>query len=153
MRQLVLATALAAIPTLAIPTLSFADAAEDAIEARQGYMKMLAINMGTLAGMAKGEIEYNAEAATAAGNNIEALAGYALPALFIEGTAMGGAHETEALPAIWENSADFAAKYAGLQQAAAGAGAAVGGGQESIGPALQKLGGACKACHDDYRKE
>ena len=26
------------------------------------------------------------------------------------------------------------------------------GGQESIGPVLQKLGGACKACHDDYRQ-
>ena len=29
---------------------------------------------------------------------------------------------------------------------------AVKGGQENLGPVLQKIGGACKACHDNYRK-
>ncbi|MFD1794358.1 cytochrome c [Paracoccus aurantiacus] len=148
MRQLILASAIAIIPSITL-----ADAAEDAIEAREGYMKMLQINMGTLAGMAKGEIDYDAEAATTAGNNIETLSNYTLPALFIEGTSPDDGVETEALPAIWENSEDFATKFAGLQEAATGAGAAAGGGQEALGPLLQKLGGACKACHDDYRKD
>lgn len=148
MRQLILASVIATVPAIAL-----ADAAEDALEARDGYMKMLAINMGTLSGMAKGDIEYNPEAATTAGNNIEALSQYSLPALFIEGTSPDDGVETEALPAVWENSEDFATKFAGLQEAAAGAGAAAGGGQDALGPVLQKLGGACKACHDDYRKE
>ena len=148
MRKLILASVLAAVPVLA-----FADAAEDAIEAREGYMKMLSINMGTLAGMAKGEIAYDAAAATAAGDNIEALSKYTLPALFIAGTSPADGAKTEALPAVWENSADFATKFAGLQEAAAGAGAAAGGGQEALGPVLKKLGGACKACHDTYRKD
>ncbi|WP_232962529.1 c-type cytochrome [Paracoccus tegillarcae] len=133
--------------------IAHADAAEDALEARQGFMKMLSINMGTLSGMAKGDIAYDEAAATTAGNNLEALTGYAVPALFIEGTSTDDGVETEALPAIWENSEDFASKFSGLQEAAAGAGAAVAGGQESIGPVLQQLGGACKDCHDDYRED
>lgn len=148
MRQLILASVLTTVPVLAL-----ADAAEDAIEARAGYMKMLAINMATLSGMARGDVPYDAEAATAAGNNIESLSNYALTGLFIEGTSTDDGGDTEALPAIWENSEDFATKFAGLQEAAAGAGAAAGGGQEALGPVLQKLGGACKACHDDYREE
>lgn len=152
MRQLILASVIAAVPAF-LPTLSLADAVEDALEAREGFMKMLAINMGTLSGMAKGDIAYDAAAATAAGDNIEALSKYTLPALFIEGSSPADGIETEALPAVWENSADFGTKFAGLQEAAAGAGAAAGGGQEALGPLLQKLGGACKACHDTYRKD
>lgn len=116
-------------------------------------MKMLSINMGVLSGMAKGDIAYDEAAATAAGANIETLSKYTLPALFIAGTSPDDGVETEALPAIWENSEDFATKFAGLQEAAMGAGAAVAGGQESIGPVVQKLGGACKTCHDDYRED
>ncbi|SIS93465.1 c-type cytochrome [Paracoccus saliphilus] len=139
--------------TAALPLFAHADAAEDAIEARHGYMKMLSINMGTLAGMAKGEIEYDEAAASTAGANIETLSNYTVPALFPEGTAEGEADDSDALPAIWENPEDFARKFADLGEAATGAGDAVMGGQENIGPALQKLGGACKACHDDYRKK
>lgn len=146
--RLVLAAAIAALPAMAQ-----ADAAEDALEARQGYMKMLAINMGTLSGMAKGEIDYDEAAAAQAGSNIEAISQYVLPGLFIQGTSVDDVDGTEALPAIWENSADFTSKYEGLVSAAAGAGEAVAGGQDSIGPALQKLGGACKACHDNYRED
>ncbi|AUH64464.1 c-type cytochrome [Paracoccus zhejiangensis] len=137
----------------AFPVLAHADAVEDALEARQGFMKMLSINMGTLAGMAKGDIAYDAAAATQACTNLEALSQYGLPALFIDGTSTDDGVETEALPAIWANSEDFATKFAGLQEAATGAGAAVGGGQEAVGPVVQKLGEACKACHDDYRKD
>ena len=149
MRQLFIASVIAVVPLLA-----HADAAEDAIEARAGYMKMLALNMGTLAGTAKGEIPYDEAAVTAAASNIEALSRYnTLSALFIPGTAPADGKETEALPAVWEKPEEFAKQYAALQEAAAGAGAAVAGGQDKIGPVLQKLGGACKACHDDFRKE
>lgn len=146
--RLILAAAIAAVPVLA-----HADPMEDALEARHGFMKMLSINMGQLSGMAKGEIEYDAEAATTAASNIQALSGYDLPALFLDGTANGQMDDSDALPAIWEDSADFAAKYAALGEAATAAAGAVGGGAESIGPALQQLGGACKACHDKYRAD
>lgn len=149
MRIITLA-AVAAI--VAFPVTSYADAKEDAIEARHGYMKMLGMNMGTLSGMAKGEMPYDEAVASTAASNIEALTGYALSGLFIEGTSVDDNSDSEALPAIWEKPEEFSAKYAALVEAAAGAGEAVKGGQANIGPVLQKLGGSCKGCHDDFRK-
>lgn len=149
MRQLVIASVFAAVPLFA-----YADAADDFIEARAGYMKMLAINMATLAGTAKGEIPFDQAAFTAAAGNIETLSLYnTVPALFIPGSGPADGKKTEALPAVWEKPEEFAKKYADFQAAAAGAGVAVAGGQDALGPVLQKLGGACKACHDDFRKE
>jgi cytochrome c556 len=134
----------------AMPVLAQADP-KDVLDARHGFMKMLAINMGTLAGMAKGEIAYDETAAATAGANIETLSHYTLPALFIPGTAEGEIDDSAALPAIWERPEQFAQAYAGLAEAAAGAGEAVKGGQGNIGPVLQKLGGGCKECHDSFR--
>lgn len=148
-----LATSAAICLFAALPVIATAQSAEDALEARHGYMKMLAINMGKLSAMAKGEMAYDEAAASTAAANIVALTQYDVPSLFIDGTAEGEAEGSEALPAIWENPDDFATKFTELADAAAGSPEAVMGGQDNIGPALQKLGGACKACHDDYRKK
>lgn len=148
--RLIMSAALAGL--VALPVIATAQSAEDALEARHGYMKMLAINMGPLAGMAKGEIEYDEAAASTAAANIEALTQYSVPALFIAGTANGEIDDSDALPAIWEKPEQFAQEYAALGEAAAGASEAVKGGQANVGPVLQKLGGACKDCHDDFRK-
>jgi cytochrome c556 len=148
--------ALAVTLVLALPGLALAqsadEAAEKAIEARHGFMTMLGINMGQLSGMAKGEIAYDEAAATRAAANIVALTQYDAPALFIEGTSSEDNDDSDALPAIWEKPDDFRAKFAALGEAAAGSPDAVKGGQENLGPVLQKIGGACKACHDNYRK-
>lgn len=149
--RLTMMTAIAA--TAMVPLIAYADAKDDALEARHGFMKMISINMGTLAGMAKGEIEYDESAASTAAANIEALTNYGAPALFVEGTANGEVDGSDALPAIWEKPEDFAKKYAALGEAAAGTSDAVKGGQGNVGPVLQELGGACKDCHDDYRKK
>ena len=149
MRQLILASALAALPAAAIA--QDQDPITQAIEARQGFYTLLGANMGTLAAMAKGDIDYDEAAAMQAGNNIEALTNYSVPMHFIEGSSNADAEGTDALPAIWENMDDFRQKFADLGEAAAGAGDAVAGGQENIGPVIGQLGEACKACHDQYR--
>ncbi len=60
--------------------------------------------------------------------------------------------ETDALPAIWENMADFQEKVGNMQEAAANLNtAAQGGDMAAIGEAFKATGGTCKACHDDYR--
>ena len=64
----------------------------------------------------------------------------------------GSGDDTDALPAIWENPDDFAAKLAAFEDAAANLAAAVAAG-DAIGPAAQQLGQACKGCHDDYRAQ
>ena len=141
--------AAAALATM--PVIVHAQSVADAIEARHGYYKMLSINMTTLAGMAKGSVDYDEATASRAAANIEALTAYDLPSLFVEGSSMDDNMESAAKPAIWENPDDFAEKFEGLRSAAAGASDAVKGGQENVGPVVQKLGGACKACHDTYR--
>ena len=64
---------------LTVATLAFAGVAtaQDApfareIKARQGIMVYRAIQLGVLGGMAKGEVEYNAEAAQKAADNLMA---------------------------------------------------------------------------------
>lgn len=153
MRLILLAAALAATPLATL-----AEEEEDpihlAIEARHGYYQMLAMNMGTLAGMAKGEIPYDEARAVTAATNIQALTGYDLPSLFIDGSGRGQTQEeTAAKPDIWTNMDDFRAKFGGLRDAAAGAPDAVKGGAENVGAAVGKLGAACKACHDLYREK
>lgn len=148
-----------ALSTAAILSLSpLAAMAQDtpqqmALEARQGYMLMLGANMGVLAGMAKGDTAYDEASAVHAATNIETLSRYDAAMHFIPGTADGEIEDSEALPKIWTDSAGFAEKFKGLTDAAAGAPEGVKGGQQQVAAVLQKLGGACKACHDDYRKK
>lgn len=149
--RLILTTAFALLPMMAMAQDN--DPIAQNIEARHGFLQMLAINMGTLSGMAKGEIAYDEAGASAAAANIEALTHYNFPSLFVEGSAAGQAEDSAALPVIWTDSAGFAEKFAALGQAATGASEAVKGGQANVGPVVQALGGACKACHDVYREK
>lgn len=148
MRQpiLVAAICLAGSAALASP-------AEDALEARHGFMKMISLEMGTLAGMAKGEIEYDETAASAAAKNLMALAQYDAPKLFVEGTSSDDVEDSDALPAIWADKEDFNAKYAALATATDGIDQAVMGGQGNVGPVVQKLGTTCRDCHKPYRMD
>lgn len=150
MRLIPTAAALAAIPLAAMAQ---DDPIAQAIEARHGFYQMLAINMGTLAGMAKGDVAYDEAQASRAAANIEALTQYDLPGLFVEGSSSADAEDSAARPDIWSDPEDFGAKFAALGEAASGASEAVRGGAGNIGPVVQKLGGACKACHDDYREK
>lgn len=150
--RLILATVLAIAPVAAFAQ---EDTPQDiALESRQGFFQMLGVNMGTLAGMAKGDVAYDEAKAAQAGSNIEALTKYDPTIHFIEGTSAADmADRTRAKPEIWTDMAGFSAKYAALQQAATGAGEAVKGGQDKVGPVVQSLGAACKGCHDQFRTE
>lgn len=149
MRILIAAAALAT----AVPLSAMAedDPKIQALEARHGFFTMLSTNMGTLAGMAKGDIAYDEAAAVAAATNINALSRYDVTMHFIDGTAQGEIDDSAALPAIWSDRAGFSEKFAGLQKAADGIPEAVKGGQDKVVPVVQALGAACKACHDTYR--
>jgi cytochrome c556 len=59
---------------------------------------------------------------------------------------------TRALPAIWENAADFATRAQALRTAAdALVAAAQGGNAEAIAAAQTTVGQACAGCHMAYR--
>jgi cytochrome c556 len=120
----------------------------DPIPARQEIMKENGAAMKAASAMAKGEAPYNeTEAAGAMAiikDNMEEF-----PTLFPEDSKEGG--DTRALPAIWENKADFEAKAAKLAQDAAAAEQAAAQGQEAFAAALGQVGSNCGGCHETYR--
>ena len=154
MRLTVLAAAAMIGLSLATPLAaqSDEDSINAALKARQGFYNMLAVNMGTLAGIAKGDIAYDESLARHAAANLQALGQYDVTIHFLDGTSRAdlGAERTAALPAIFANRDDFAAKLAGLREATTGAADAVGD-QAAVGALVGKAGAACKACHDSYR--
>ncbi|WP_212523663.1 cytochrome c [Actibacterium sp. MT2.3-13A] len=137
---------------LAIPTALAAGPAEDTIAARQGYFKLLGANIGVLAAMAKGERDYDAAAAQAAADNLVTLSTYKPAHLFMAGTSADDfPDKTRALPKIWDNLPDIESKVADLNAAAVTMQAVAGQGKGEMAGALGGVGGACKACHDNYR--
>lgn len=122
-----------------------------ATENRQAVFKLLGVNMGPIVGMARGQVPFDAAVAERNARRMVALAPM-IPELFAAMDTREFAVDTEALPAIWENPDDFAAKAAALQEAATTfADTAAGGDQAATLGGLRNLGGTCGNCHDSYR--
>ena len=145
-----------ALSAIIATTASFAFAGghtgNPAVKARKAHMQLYQHNLGILGGMAKGEVEYNADTATAAANNLATLSSMSQVGYWTPGTSRDDlGEETRALAAIW--SADSTAGAIGGQMAAAATAlaAVAGNGQAAIGPALGPVGAACGACHKAYR--
>jgi cytochrome c556 len=135
---------------------TLASAQEDgnpAVKARQSQMSLQAFNLGILGQMAQGKADYDAEAAQAAAANLAALTATDWRAYFPEGTADGEVPDTEALPAIWEDMADFEAKKQAVADAAAALAEAAGTDLDALKGAMPGVANACSACHKTYRKE
>ncbi|EPX76062.1 c-type cytochrome [Salipiger mucosus] len=145
-----LLTAIAATATLTAGA-AVAQDYGDQLKARQGQFRILAINLGILGGMAKGEIDYDAERAQMAADNLVAVTSIQQQPLWPEESGEMSLDGTRAKVEIWDNWDDFASKWSALGEAAEVMASAAGEGQEAIGPALGEVGGACKSCHDDYR--
>lgn len=151
-RNLVALTAGSAIALSISAGVTLAESAYDnQLKARKGQFNLLALNVGVLGGMARGNIDYDAALAQAAAENIVAIASINQVPLWPEGSDGMSIDGTRALPDIWDNFGDFASKWGALATAAEGLPAAVGSGVAGIGPALGPIGGTCKDCHDTYR--
>ncbi|GAA6198943.1 cytochrome c [Aquicoccus sp. SU-CL01552] len=121
------------------------------LKARQGQFRIMALNLGILGGMAQGKIAYQAEAAQRAADTLVAVSHIDPGPLWPEGSDNMSIDGTRAMPSIWDENADFLAKWGAFGDAAAGMQQVAATGQEALGPAMGKLGGACKACHDKHR--
>lgn len=146
-------TIAAAIGALAMlgSTAAMAHDIPEAVKARQGQFQIMAINLGILGGMARGQTEYDAETAQSAADTLVAISGVNQAPLWPEGTDAMSIDGTRAEPAIWENLPDVLSKWSDFGGAAAELQSVAANGQEALGPALQQIGGTCKACHDNYR--
>jgi cytochrome c556 len=122
------------------------------IKARKALMQLYGHNMGILGGMARGKMEYDADAASAAAGNLAALATINQMSMWPAGSDSFDNDNTRALPDICENFADVGAKGAAFSDAAIAMAAAAGNGLESLQAAMGPLGGSCGSCHKAYRK-
>lgn len=128
------------------------DPIEDAIKARQGYFKLIKANAGPLFGMAKGDMEYNAEQAATFAANLKALTSMNNTTLWPAGSSkesMPG--KTRALQVAWDTYPAIMEKHEALITAVAELEAAAGGGVDALRGKIGALGEACKGCHDTYR--
>lgn len=122
-----------------------AAADEDAAEYREHVMESIGGHMQAAVAILRQKVPHQGHLRL----HVHAMADMASIAhtLFPEGSEGG-----DALPEIWENPDDFATRVDAFQTAAAGLKTAVDNGGD-IGPAFQKVGQACKGCHDNYREE
>ena len=135
---------------IALPAAAQFAKPEDAIKYRKAAFTVMARHFGIVAGMAAGKIPFDAK--VAADNAEIATMMSKLPyAGFVEGSDKG---ETKAEPKIWAEMDKFRAAAGKMQEEMAKLNvAAKGGNLDAIKAAVGDTGKACKACHDNYRKE
>ncbi len=150
--------------TLAVPavllvgsTLAMAaDGPHDkAIEARQSLMKLYGYHIGILSAMAKGKMDYDADLATEAANNLLAVNSLGQSTLWPQGSDDSNPENAEnrALPAIWETYPKIAEKGKALNEAVVAMAAEAGNGLDALKGSIGAVGEGCKGCHDDFRAE
>lgn len=131
---------------------SHADPAiQGAIKARQGQMNLYQLNVGLLFGMAKGDVEYNSEAAQGAANNLKALATLDASAMWPQGSDMDSVEGTRAKVEIWTTFPAVFEKAGAMSSAATALADVAGTDLDSLRAAIGPVGEACNACHKEYR--
>ena len=136
---------------IALTTAAQAQQANPAVAARQGLMQVMSLNLGILGNMARGNTEYDAEAAQAAANNLLLVSQIDQGAFWPLGTDNESIEGTRALPAIWEDGSQVMSIMADFNAGAEGLAAVAGDGLDAMRAAMGGVGSACGACHDDYR--
>ncbi len=114
------------------------------VKERMDLMQVVRLNTGTLGDMASGKVRFNAATAAEAKAALAAAAAQ-IPEKF-EPQEIDPV--SEARPEIWGNFADFTGKAKSLQEAALALDTAS---VEGVRAGMGAVGGACKACHTDYR--
>jgi cytochrome c556 len=148
---MVLFSAVIFAPTAAM-TQDGDDMQSKAIATRQGLMKLVLWEAGPLFGMAKGEMDYDADAARAHAADLAIITQYPFPDLFLEGSSNEARPgKTRALPKIWEDMSGFAKAYSDFRSAVAALGDKVGNGQPELAAAVGEVGKTCGGCHKPYR--
>jgi cytochrome c556 len=123
-------------------------AQEDPIATRQKLMKDVGAQAKVVGDMLQGKSAFDAAAAKAAFKKMSADFS-AFPNHFPEGSDQG---KTEALPAIWQNKADFEQRAQKASGDAAAAATAVDGGEDAFKQAAGAVFNDCKGCHEAYRR-
>lgn len=155
MKKMLISLALAA--TLTTPFVNAKEASSEkqantAVQFRQAVFQLVRSNMGPLGGMAKGEIDYDAEVMRVNAMRIEQLA--LMMGDYFELDTRKFSVKTEAADIIWEEMGDFKSKRQDLVDAAANLQkVALAKDEANYRSAIGTLGATCKACHDKFKTE
>lgn len=121
--------------------------ADTSIEYRQSVFKVVKWHMDPLGAMARGDSEFNAEAALHHARQVNAMSHMAKEG-FGEGT-QGGDAKAE----IWANWDQFSGGMGKFQEVSAAlVVAAEEGTLQALRPAVGQMGQTCRACHDHFRE-
>lgn len=123
---------------------------EDAIKYRKATMTLMGAHLGRIAQVVRGNRPFDAADVQFNAALLETLSKLPFDA-YGPGTDKG---DTRARPEIWSNPAGFKAAGEEMQKAVGAlAGAAKTGSLDNVKASFGAVGKACKACHDDFRKE
>jgi len=150
MNRLFLAIVAVASLGAALPAAAQFAKPEDAVKYRKGAFTVMAAHFGRVAAMANGRVPFDAK--VAADNAEIATMMSKLPyAGFVDGSDKG---DTRAKPEIWSERDKFNAAATKMQDEMVKFNAvAKAGDLAALKVAAGSVGQACKACHDNYRKE
>lgn len=146
---------LVAVSAIALTLISGSVAAqakpEDVIKYRQAVYKVMGWNFGPMAAMVKGEKPYDKEAFARHAAILSQMSPLAMEG-FAAGSDKGA--ETKAKPEVWTKSAEFKEKMDKMVDETKKLAAIAGTGSfDEIKKQFGATGGACKACHDDFRNK
>lgn len=148
----VIATSFASATVIAQEAAMNEKHAEAATNYRQALYKLVYSNMAPLGGMAKGKIPFDQDVIATNAMRIEQLADMMSDYLKTDTSSFDV--DTEARDEIWQNWSDVESKIEQLKSASANLASVASSGDESqYRAAIGKVGGACKACHDDYKAD
>lgn len=143
MRRIVLAFVAAAIGATAVGAQNVA-----VIDERKKLLKDMGKATKPVGAMFKGEAEFDLAQVKAALKAIQETAPR-LPPLFPDDAKTG--NETEALPVIWDEKADFEDRFKKLAEAAKAAEASITD-EETFPDTWKQVMGNCSGCHKKFRK-
>ena len=146
-RKSLIAASLAVV--VAIPAVAHIERTEPLQSLRQSYFAIVGMTFGPMGDMVKGKIEWNDAQFAAWADDLASVSKVSVERGFAPGSEKG---KTRAKPAIWENTDDFAQKLANFRSEAAALAVAANAGDEAATiEQFKQTGGACKACHDNYK--
>lgn len=125
------------------------------IKARQSFMQLYRFNIMTLGGMARGDIEYDADLASGAAGNMLAASKMSNGPMWPAGSdssAPGLAGVTAAKADIWANMSMVGEKSQALSAALEAMAAVAGDGLGAVRANMGAVGDGCSGCHDNYRE-
>ncbi|MCB1670393.1 MAG: cytochrome c [Gammaproteobacteria bacterium] len=125
--------------------------AQQAMETRQSVFRLFRYNLGTISGMARGTVEFDAAIAERNARRIAAMAPM-IPELFQAMDTREFDLDTEALPVIWEQFDLFQERAQALVDGANEfADIAAGGDRMETLGAIRAFGANCGNCHETFR--